>query len=172
MRSSTKNSEGHQPRPGRAIAPYEYVGNRLHCAETDQWLTDWDVISALKIEGPWVRENLLPSPTVIAPIREKNSFGTTNPSISYRKFSSIIILWDHRPIYGLLLTETLLRGAWLYIILTVTQTIIQIEWLSSTLKKHLIKHDNVRTIKYLNSAFKYMQIIFKYFINIFVLSLI
>lgn len=30
-------------------------------------------------------------------------------------FNSIIILWDHRHICGLLLTELLLSGTWLYI---------------------------------------------------------
>lgn len=46
-------------------------GDRLLCAETGQWLTDWDVICALNIKVLWVEVNLLPSPTNIAPIKEK-----------------------------------------------------------------------------------------------------
>ena len=89
-------------------------GNQLLWAETDQWLTDWDVICVLKIEVLRVRWNLLPSPADIVPVKEKHSSWTTRPSIPYRKFISIITLWDHYRTCGPSFTKISLCGTWLY----------------------------------------------------------
>lgn len=67
-------SEDHRARPERTAAPSEYValeGQAPLSAETGQWLTDGDILCALKIEGLRMRGNLWPSATDIAPIREK-----------------------------------------------------------------------------------------------------
>lgn len=107
--------ESHYIRSSEAVGPFHYVAlwgqaplcwNRtvadwLGC---DLWTKNWSAANT---------RNLLPSPTDTAPVREEKSFWATYPSISYRKSSSIIILWDYLCMCGPLLTKMSLHGTWL-----------------------------------------------------------
>ena len=71
----------------------------------DGLVADWDVLCTLKIEVLWVTGGLLPSPTDNASVREKKSSWIPHPCISYKSFSSIVILGDCCRREGLSLTQ-------------------------------------------------------------------
>lgn len=86
---------------GGAVTPPAHVGRLFH-AERGQWLTACDIICAVKIHMLCMRENLLPSPTDIAPIKRKKKILPESHILLLlrKKLSSIIILWCYCLICG------------------------------------------------------------------------
>lgn len=112
---TTMSSEDRQARSGRAVAPSEYL--TLERQAPLCWINLMnDLLECSLCTENWgsvTERESIPEPHRYCSHQKQNSSGTTYCSISYRKFSSIIILRDHQCACGSLLNKMLFCGLWL-----------------------------------------------------------